>query len=90
MLAGGLIVLMLGGFAVPTKRLLAWGTMLAFAGLAVFIIAALGTEALTGTLLLYPDGAEKIWIIAIESALTLSIAAMLCMLFCGLPRRPLK
>lgn len=90
MLAGGLLVLMLGGFATPTPRLLYWGTMLAFAGLAVFTLAALGTEALTGTLLLYPDGSEKIWIIAIEAALTLSIAAMLGLLFCGMPRRPLK
>jgi multisubunit Na+/H+ antiporter MnhB subunit len=89
-LAGGLLVLMLGGFVVPTPRLMSWGTMLAFAGLAVFALAALGTEALTGTLLLYPDGTEKIWIIAIEAALTLSIAAMLCLLFCGMPRRPLK
>lgn len=90
MLAGGLLVLMLGGFATPTPRLLFWGTMLALAGLAVFALAALGTEAVTGTLLLYPDGDEKIWIIAIESALTLSIAATLCLLFCGMPRRPLK
>ncbi|MFT5272139.1 MAG: multisubunit Na+/H+ antiporter MnhB subunit [bacterium] len=90
MLAGGLLVLLLGGFALPTPRLLTWGTMIAFAGLAVFTLAALGTEALTGTLLLYPDGAEKVWIIAIESALTLSIAAMLCLLFCGTPRGALK
>lgn len=89
-LAGGMLVLILGGFATPTPRLLSWGTMLALLGLAVFSIAALSTEVLTGTLLLYPEGAEKIWILTIESALTLSIAAMLCLLFCGLPRRPLK
>jgi multisubunit Na+/H+ antiporter MnhB subunit len=89
-LAGGLLVLLLGGFAVPTPRLQFWGTAVAFAGLAVFALAALSTEALTGTLLLYPYGAEKIWIIAIEAVLTLSIAAMLCLLFCGMPRRPLK
>jgi multisubunit Na+/H+ antiporter MnhB subunit len=90
MLAGGLLVLMLGGFAVLTPRLFFWGTMIAFTGLAIFALAALGTEALTGTLLLYPDGAEKIWIIVIEAALTLSIAAMLFLLFCGMPRRPIK
>ena len=82
--------MVLGGFAVPTPRILSWATMLALAGLAVFILAALSTEILTGTLLLYPDGTAKIWILAIEAALTLSIAAMLCLLFCGMPRRPLK
>ncbi len=90
MLAGGLLVLVLGGFALPTPRILSWATMLALAGLAAFILAALSTEILTGTLLLYPDGTAKIWILAIEAALTLSIAAMLCLLFCGMPRRPLK
>ena len=89
-LAGGLLALILGGFAVPTPRLLFWAMCIALMGLAVFSLAALSTEALTGTLLLYPNGAEKFWIIAIESALTLSIAVMLCLLFCGMPRRPLK
>jgi multisubunit Na+/H+ antiporter MnhB subunit len=89
-LAGGLLVLMLGGFAVPTPRLLFWGLLLAVAGLVVFAIAALGAEFLTGTLLLYPDGTAKSWILAIEAALTLSIAAMLFLLFCGIPQRPLK
>jgi multisubunit Na+/H+ antiporter MnhB subunit len=90
MLAGGLLVLMLGGFAAPTPRLMSWGAMLALVGLAVFSLAALGAEVLTGTLLLYPDGTAKFWILGIEAALTLSIAAMLCLLFCGVPRRPLK
>lgn len=90
MLAGGMLVLMLGGFAVPTPRLLSWGTMLALTGLAVFALAALSTEAFTGTLLLYPDGTAKSWILAIEAALMLSIAAMLCLLFYGMPRRPLR
>jgi multisubunit Na+/H+ antiporter MnhB subunit len=90
LLAGGLLVLMLGGFAAPTPRLLSGLTTIALLGLVVFALAALGTEVLTGTLLLYPDGAAKIWILVIEAALTLSIAAMLCLLFCGMPRRPLK
>jgi multisubunit Na+/H+ antiporter MnhB subunit len=90
MLTGGLLVLFLGGYAGPTPRILSWGTVLALRGLAVFALAALGAEAMTGTLLLYPEGAEKFWILAIEAALTLSIAAMLCLLFCGMPRRPLK
>jgi hypothetical protein len=64
--------------------------MIALSGLAVFALAALGTEALTGKLLLYPNGTAKIWILVIEAALTLSIAATLCLLFCGMPRRPLK
>jgi len=80
----------MGGLALPTPRVMAFGKALALAGLAIFALAALATEALTGTLLFYPDGDEKIWIIAIESALTLSIAAMLYLLFCGMPRRPAK
>lgn len=88
MLTGGLLVLFLGGFVWPTPRLLSWVTMIALRGLAVFALAALGAEALTGTLLLYPDGAAKLWILVIEAALTLSIAAALCLLFCGMSRRP--
>jgi multisubunit Na+/H+ antiporter MnhB subunit len=88
MLTGGLLVLFLGGFAGPTPRLLSWITMLALWGLPMFVLAALGAEAITGTLLLYPDGAAKLWILVIEAALTLSIAATLCLLFCGMPRRP--
>ena len=88
MLTGGLLVLLLGGFAEHTPRLLNWVTMLALWGLAVFALAALGAEALTGTLLLYPEGAAKLWIILIEAALTLSIAATLCLLFYSIPRRP--
>jgi multisubunit Na+/H+ antiporter MnhB subunit len=90
MLTGGLLVLILGGFAEHTPRILRWLTMLALWGLAVFALAALGAEALTGTLLLYPEGAAKIWILLIEAALTLSIAATLCLLFYGIPRRPLN
>ena len=47
------------------------------------------SQMLTGRFLGYPAGAEKIWIVGIEAALTLSIAATLCLLFTGLgPRRP--
>jgi len=63
---------------------------LAVLGLAVFVLAGLGAELATGTLLAYPDGADKAWILAIEAALTLSIAATLVLLFTGLPRRSRK
>ncbi|MEH6647228.1 hydrogenase subunit MbhD domain-containing protein [Sulfitobacter sp.] len=86
-LTGGLLILILGGFAEHTPRLLHWVMMLALWGLAVFALAALGAEAFTGTLLLYPEGAAKLWILLIEAALTLSIAATLCLLFYGIPRR---
>lgn len=89
-MAGGLIALMLCGFVAPTTRVLSWGTLFALSGLAVFALAALVAEVLTGTLLRYPDGAAKIWILVIEGALTLSIAATLCLLFCGISRRPLR
>ena len=62
--------------------------MLGLSGLGLFTLAALGSEILTGRFLGYPVGAEKIWIIGIEAALTLSIAATLCLLFTGLgPRK---
>ena len=88
MLTGGLLVLILGRFADPIQSLLPWVTMLALRGLAVFALAALFAEILTGTLLLYPDGKAKLWILVIEAALTVSIAATLCLLFYGMPRRP--
>lgn len=82
-LAGGAIALGLSGAVRPVG----WGWqgvgMLALVGLGAFAFAALFAEFLTGALLGYPAGAAKIWIIAIESALTLSIAATLFLLFFG-------
>lgn len=82
-LAGGAIALSLSG----TLRPVQWGPAgigaLALLGLGVFALAALAAELLTGALLGYPAGAAKAWIIAIESALTLSIAATLLLLFFG-------
>ncbi|WP_037263042.1 hydrogen gas-evolving membrane-bound hydrogenase subunit E [Roseivivax halodurans] len=86
-LAGGLLALVLAGLA-PTGTLVVRGALIAgLSGLAVFLIAALGSEALTGSLLGYPNRAEKVWIVAIEAALTLSIAATLCLLFTGFEKR---
>ncbi|PWR01104.1 sodium:proton antiporter [Meridianimarinicoccus roseus] len=83
-LCGGLLALYFGGAlrpaAVPAGPL--WA--LCAAGVAVFAAAALAAEVLTGTLLAYPDGADKIWILAIEGGLTVSIGATLLLLFTGL------
>ena len=57
--------------------------MLAVAGLGVFVFVALAAAALRGALLDYPTGTAKLWILGIESVLTLSIAAMLVLLFTG-------
>ncbi|WP_242500670.1 hydrogen gas-evolving membrane-bound hydrogenase subunit E [Tropicimonas sp. IMCC6043] len=82
-LAGGAIALGLSGMVRPIR----WGRAalagLAILGLGAFVVAALAAELLTGALLGYPAGAAKAWILAIESALTLSIAATLLLLFIG-------
>ncbi|PRY22101.1 multisubunit sodium/proton antiporter MrpB subunit [Aliiruegeria haliotis] len=82
-LAGGAIALGLSG-VIGSKLTRQNGlALLAIAGLAIFALAALAAEVLTGALLGYPAGEAKTWIIAIESALTLSIAATLFLLFFG-------
>ncbi|KUF08745.1 hydrogen gas-evolving membrane-bound hydrogenase subunit E [Pseudoponticoccus marisrubri] len=86
-LAGAGLALVLGGVRVDRRVLRRALTALALAGLAVFTLAALASQAVTGALLGYPDGQAKAWIIAIEGALTLSIAATLCLLFTGYGRR---
>ena len=87
MLAGGGLALALCGFLRLGPRLGRTVSWIGLAGLAVFVGAALGSAALTGGFLDYPAGAAKAWIIAIESALTLSIAAILVLLFISPPRR---
>jgi multisubunit Na+/H+ antiporter MnhB subunit len=57
---------------------------IAFAsGVAGFAGAGVLTVALGGTLLEFPNGADKAWIVAIEALLTLSIGATLAGLFLG-------
>lgn len=82
-LAGGFIAVGLSGVADTSGGLRRALAPLAVAGLAVFVVAALAAGILTGDMLGYPEGAAKAWIIAIESALTLSIAATLFLLFFG-------
>ena len=87
LLTGGGLALALGDLLRLTSF---WGRAafrIGLAGLGVFLLAALGSWTLTGGVLHYPQGAAKLWIIAIESALTLSIAAMLLLLFLGPSRR---
>lgn len=79
-LAGAAILLHLSG------RLRLSATTLAVAGtfgLVVFIAAGAVSLALEGGFLDYPDGQAGPWILAIETAATLSIAAILTALFLG-------
>ena len=87
MLAGGGLALALGGFFRFGPQLCKTISWIGLAGLAVFLLAALGSAALTGGFLNYPDDSAKTWIVVIESALTLSIAAILVLLFVSPPRR---
>ena len=89
-LAGAMIALVLAGHAHTGATVVKIALILGLSGLAVFVMAALGSEVLTGHFLGYPAGAEKIWIIGIEAALTLSIAATLCLLFTGLGQRKVR
>lgn len=82
-LTGGGLALALGGHVPLAAGLDRAMFRIGLAGLAVFLVAALGAAALTGGLLQYPVDAAKLWIVAIESALTLSIAATLFLLFAG-------
>ena len=82
-LAAGLSVLLMGRIYLPRgthASLLRW---LAIGGLLVFAGAGVVTLVLTGGLLQYPEGQDKIWIVAIETALTVSIGVVLAALFHG-------
>ena len=82
-LAAGLIVLLLGRVWRPGAGQAAPLRWLALGGLMIFAGAACLSFALTGGLLQYPAGADLIWIVAIESALTVSIGVVLAALFHG-------
>ncbi|ETX28621.1 hydrogen gas-evolving membrane-bound hydrogenase subunit E [Roseivivax isoporae] len=82
-LAGGAVALGLCGVLRPAERTGAALRIAGLAGPALFVLAAIATAALTGGLLDYPAAAAKTWILVIESALTLSIAATLFLLFLG-------
>jgi len=86
-LSGGLLVLVMGRVFIPQAMRGNALVAIAAGGLVGFCLAALAAEILGGAFLAYPDGADKAWIVAIEAALTLSIAATLVLLFTGLPRR---
>ncbi|MEM1387048.1 MAG: hydrogen gas-evolving membrane-bound hydrogenase subunit E [Pseudomonadota bacterium] len=87
-LAGGLSTLVLGRVFAPQVMSRALLMVIAAGGLVVFCLAALAAQGVTGTFMAYPDGQDKTWIIAIESAVTISIAATLVLLFTGLPPKP--
>ncbi|MEE4146501.1 MAG: Na(+)/H(+) antiporter subunit B [Halieaceae bacterium] len=87
-LAGGCLLLRLAGLWHPPAVILRWAVSV---GLLVFLATALAMPFLTGGLLQYPPAAAGIWILLIETAATVSIAAILTSLFIarepGEPRR---
>jgi multisubunit Na+/H+ antiporter MnhB subunit len=87
-LAGGCLLLRLAGLWNPGARVLRWAVSV---GLLVFLATALAMPGLTGGLLQYPVATAGIWILLIEAAATVSIAAILTALFVarepGEPRR---
>ncbi|KIC48034.1 Na(+)/H(+) antiporter subunit B [Tateyamaria sp. ANG-S1] len=84
--AGG-IVLILGRHYDPQERHGGMIRLICAIGLGGFVLAAIGAQILTGDMLRYPQGQEKIWIIIIEATLTVSVAATLAALFVGATRR---
>ena len=52
-----------------------------FVGLLVFLLTAIAMPVLTGGLLQYPPASAGMWILLIETAATVSIAAILAALF---------
>jgi multisubunit Na+/H+ antiporter MnhB subunit len=77
-LAGGCLLLRLAGRWHPGARFVRWA---ASVGLLVFLLTAVAMPALTGGLLQYPPASAGIWILVIETAATVSIAAILTALF---------
>lgn len=76
--AGALILVRLAYPHGMSRLKMDWPT---WVGLAVFVAAAVGTYWLTGHPLAYPTGHAGVWILVIEVAAALSIAAVLYQLF---------
>ncbi|TMP34269.1 hydrogen gas-evolving membrane-bound hydrogenase subunit E [Pseudoalteromonas rubra] len=88
LLAGAGILLLLAGhhsfnFNAPTARLLL------VIGLAMFLLVGAGVILSSGIALAYPVAMSGILILVIEVAATLTIAAVLVLLFCALQIEPL-
>ena len=77
-LAGGCLLLRLAGRWNPGARFVRWAASM---GLLVFLLSAVAMPALTGGLLQYPPALAGMWILLIETAATVSIAAILTALF---------
>jgi multisubunit Na+/H+ antiporter MnhB subunit len=65
-----------------------WLRIVLIAGPALFIASGLFGAVMAGAVLAYPEGAAKLWIIAIELALLPSLATTLVLLMIGPPERP--
>lgn len=79
-LAGAAILLRVSGRFVPSVRAL---TIAATFGLLVFVAAGAAALAISGALLDYPEAQAGTWILIVETAATVSIAAILTALFIG-------
>jgi multisubunit Na+/H+ antiporter MnhB subunit len=82
-LGAGLSILLMGRVYTPAPGHAAALRWLAIGGLVVFAGAGILSLALTGGILQYPDGWDKVWIVTIEAALTVSIGVVLAALFHG-------
>jgi multisubunit Na+/H+ antiporter MnhB subunit len=85
LLAGAGVLLFAAGFlrpVGPSSRLL---RVVVVAGLLVFAGAALHTTLAHGAMLRYPEAHAGLWILAIEAALAVTIAATLAELFVDVP-----
>ncbi|MFO0875512.1 MAG: hydrogenase subunit MbhD domain-containing protein [Phycisphaerales bacterium] len=82
-----LLVLVAGSAKVPSvgRR---WLRLVMVAGPMLFIVVALAGFAAAGAFLGYPEAYAKPLIVAIETVLTLSIAATLAMMVAGRPQEP--
>lgn len=78
LLAGGCLLLRLAGILDPSALALRWAVTV---GLLCFLATAVATLGLTGGLLQFPVASAGAWILLIEAAATVSIAAILTALF---------
>ncbi|MBN9560149.1 MAG: DUF4040 domain-containing protein [Alphaproteobacteria bacterium] len=84
------VLTMMAGLQTPPEISQAWVRVILVAGAAFFLAVGIAGFWLAGAFLAYPTGFAKSLIVAIEVALTLSVAATLGLLVAGPPARPVR
>lgn len=87
-LAAGGVLLMLGGIARAEDLNRPLTLVLALSGFVLFLAVGLLVMPFTGALLAYPDGFVYPSILAVETALTISIGVILALLYAGAAQAP--